>query len=148
MQIETLLSLLDKVRQTGPQKWIARCPSHDDNYPSLAIRETPENNLLIHCFSGCSVHEITRALGIELHQLFPENIPLEGRKPIKKPFMSVDIQDMLMFELTMISIGLNQMLNDGCTREDIQAIIQTAERIMDAVEATTGHNDRIMSRSK
>ena len=34
-----LLSRLDGVKQTGRNKWKAKCPAHDDNSPSLHIRE-------------------------------------------------------------------------------------------------------------
>ncbi|MEQ1600386.1 MAG: hypothetical protein ABL885_01305, partial [Methylophilaceae bacterium] len=36
--LDTLLSKLDKVKQNGAGKWIARCPAHDDRSPSLAIK--------------------------------------------------------------------------------------------------------------
>ena len=35
MNADTLLSRLDKVKLTGPDKWVARCPAHDDRGPSL-----------------------------------------------------------------------------------------------------------------
>ena len=71
MSAETLLSMLDKVRKTGPDRYIARCPSHDDKSPSLTIRESDDGKVLVHCFAGCSVHEIVHAVGLELSDLFP-----------------------------------------------------------------------------
>jgi len=33
---DILLARLDGVKRTGPDRWIARCPAHDDKRPSLA----------------------------------------------------------------------------------------------------------------
>ena len=34
MSIETLLDRLDGVRESGPGKYLSRCPAHDDRSPS------------------------------------------------------------------------------------------------------------------
>ena len=72
MSIDTLLSCLDKVKGTNG-KYQACCPSHDDKSPSLSITETSNGTVLIRCFAGCSVDEITCALGLEVKDLFPES---------------------------------------------------------------------------
>ena len=40
MGVTNLLSTLNKVKQTGPGRWIACCPAHVDKHPSLSVRET------------------------------------------------------------------------------------------------------------
>ena len=55
--VDNLLSRLDKVRQSGPDSWMACCPAHEDKSASLSIRHADEKTL-IHCFAGCSVHEV------------------------------------------------------------------------------------------
>jgi len=43
--------------------WIACCPAHEDNDPSLSISENPKGgNPLVHCFAGCSQEEVIEAL--------------------------------------------------------------------------------------
>lgn len=66
-----LLSRLDKVRETGSDKWIACCPAHPDKNPSLSVRECPDGTLLVKCWAGCTASEITSAVGLELRHLFP-----------------------------------------------------------------------------
>lgn len=66
-----LLARLDRVRQTGAGKWVARCPAHDDRGPSLSIRETPTGTVLLNDFAGCSAAAIVAALGLQLKDLFP-----------------------------------------------------------------------------
>lgn len=55
---EKLLGRLDGLRQTGPDRWIARCPAHDGKHPSLAIRVTDAERVLVYCFSGCPIESI------------------------------------------------------------------------------------------
>ena len=69
--IDQLLSRLDGVRQTGTDRWIARCPAHDDRRPSLGIRQTNDDRVLVHCWSGCSAAEVVHAAGLTLADLFP-----------------------------------------------------------------------------
>jgi hypothetical protein len=43
---------------------MCRCPSHDDRTPSLSVRPG-RKRLLLHCFAGCTVADILRALEAE-----------------------------------------------------------------------------------
>jgi len=42
--------------------WICCCPAHDDNSPSLSIRDGDGGRLLLHCHVGCSFAEVLAAL--------------------------------------------------------------------------------------
>jgi hypothetical protein len=75
---EVLLDRLQGVRESGPGRWMARCPAHEDRSPSLSIRETSDGTVLIHCFGLCSPADILAAVGLELKDLFPE--PLDHHK--------------------------------------------------------------------
>jgi putative DNA primase/helicase len=39
-------------RKTGGS-WMARCPAHNDQNPSLSIGETTSGKILVHCHAGC-----------------------------------------------------------------------------------------------
>ena len=64
-----LLDKLDKVKPTGANKWLARCPAHDDNNPSLAITSI-DGRALVHCFAGCETADVVAALGMRMPDLF------------------------------------------------------------------------------
>jgi len=66
-----VLHHLDGVKRVGDDKWIARCPAHDDRPPSLSITEA-HDRILIHCWAGCSALEIVHACGLELKDLFDD----------------------------------------------------------------------------
>jgi len=68
--IQGLLSRLELVHPSGPGRWIARCPAHADRSPSLSIGEGGDGRVLLHCFAGCELSDIARALGLTLANLF------------------------------------------------------------------------------
>lgn len=92
MSITQLLSRLEKVKCTHRNCWQARCPAHKDRTPSLALRELEDGRVLVHCFAGCSVHQIVNSIGLELTDLFPAREIGEGKgKPESRPFPAADI---------------------------------------------------------
>jgi len=51
--------------------WSALCPAHNDQQPSLSIREGSNGECLIHCHAGCTPERIMNSLGLELKHLYP-----------------------------------------------------------------------------
>lgn len=74
MNPDHLLSRLERVRQIGPGRWIARCPAHDDGRPSLSVKDGGDK-LLVYCFAGCPVDDVVGAVGLNLGDLFIESRP-------------------------------------------------------------------------
>lgn len=53
---------------------LAFCPSHDDRKGrSLAVSVGREGQIMMHCFAGCSIHEITASIGLNPADLFPKS---------------------------------------------------------------------------
>jgi hypothetical protein len=77
-----LLGKLDWVRRSGGG-WAARCPAHPDKSPSLSVREG-EKGLLLHCFSGCRIEDITQAIGIGVADLFYESGMPRAESPAER----------------------------------------------------------------
>ena len=69
-----LLDKLEKVTESGPSSWMARCPAHSDGRPSLSVRETLDGTVLIHCFAGCEKTDILAAVGSTWADLFPRGV--------------------------------------------------------------------------
>jgi hypothetical protein len=134
MSAETLLQKLDKVRPTGPSRWQARCPAHADKGPSLSIRETDDGRILVHCFAGCSVHEVVAAAGLELSDLFPQR-PTAGR-PERRPFPAADVLRAVAFEALVVSQAAAALLTGEPFREaDRERLVIAAARINAALVA-------------
>ena len=68
-KLDEILRSLHTVRQQSNGSWIACCPAHSDDTPSLHITLT-DDRVLLHCFAGCTTEQICAALGIELRDLF------------------------------------------------------------------------------
>lgn len=71
--IQEFLSLLDKVKKTGNSQWMACCPAHGDDTPSLAISED-NRKILVHCHAGCSPENIASAVGLRVNDLFLDDV--------------------------------------------------------------------------
>lgn len=137
MTAEALLSRLDRVKRTGPGKWSARCPAHDDRGPSLSVRELDDGRLLLHCFAGCSVAEVVGAVGLTLGDLFPEKV--EARHDgcpsrERRPFSAQDALVAIDFEATLAAVCAGTLARgESLTDADRARLALAAERISAAL---------------
>ena len=132
MLADKFISQLEGVKETRQDRWIARCPSHEDRTPSLAIREV-DDRLLLYCFAGCSVYEIVSAVGLELSDLFPES--REHHKPLSKPFPASEILKCLSLESMFVYICAKDLQKgEQLTDQDFDRLKLANERIHLAVQ--------------
>lgn len=66
--LDHILEGLEGVRENG-SGWMARCPAHEDQHPSLSVKDGG-GKVLLHCFAGCENAEILAALGLGMADLF------------------------------------------------------------------------------
>jgi len=59
MNADSIIKALDG-RRSG-SAWMAKCPAHEDNNPSLSIREA-DGKVLLHCHAGCTQSDVICAL--------------------------------------------------------------------------------------
>jgi hypothetical protein len=64
-EVTTILGRLHGVRRCAGG-WIACCPAHDDQSPSLSIGIGESGRVLLHCFAGCPYPAIRAALAVTL----------------------------------------------------------------------------------
>src|SRR4051812_28385711 len=89
MAVDTLLSRLDGVKPNGRDKWVSRCPSHEDRAPSLSIRAMPDGRVLVHCFAGCGAADVIGAVGLDFGDLFEKALG-DHMPPVRHPFSASD----------------------------------------------------------
>lgn len=134
-----LLSHLESVRMTGPDSCLARCPAHEDKGPSLAVRETEDGKVLVHCFAGCSVHEVVGAVGMDLTDLFPPRHPHNG-KPERRPFPAMDALRAVSYEALIVAAAGSAVLNGHpLSPLDRERLMVAVSRIQAAVAAVMPH---------
>lgn len=103
--VARLLDRLHGVRETGPDRWIARCPAHEDGSPSLSIRETDDGCVLLHCFGGCDSGSVLGAVGLEFRDLYPpRNTVVPFRRASVSRIPAVDALAALDHEAQVIAV--------------------------------------------
>lgn len=73
MDIESLLNILNGVRKRRDCYYQAKCPSHEDNDPSLSVWISDCGKINIKCWAGCDVHAIMNSLGLRVSDLYPND---------------------------------------------------------------------------
>lgn len=131
-QIDTLLGRLDKVKSTGSQTWISRCPAHADKTPSMTIKETDDGRVLIHCFSGCSYLDILDSVGLETKDLFPPRVIADRVRPERRPFPAEDILQVIGLEVQVVAIAAGKIKGGAALTDDDTSRLSVAYQRLDS----------------
>ena len=86
--LNILLTRLANVHASG-SGWRADCPGGHRSKGSLSIAASDSGTVLLHCFSGCTPHDVLACFGLEVADLFPERIAdlsPEARKAAREAF--------------------------------------------------------------
>lgn len=84
MRADEFVNLLDYSKSTGKNRWLCRCPAHDDRSPSLTVSEGDDGRILIHCFAGCGANDVIAAVGVNASELFPPTDGITRYEPIRR----------------------------------------------------------------
>jgi uncharacterized protein DUF3987 len=82
--LELLLSKLPDAKQSG-NGWIAKCPAHDDQRPSLSVSEGDNGWPLMYCHAGCSFDAICAAINVQPSDLMADDGFKNPRRPQDQP---------------------------------------------------------------
>lgn len=133
MSADALLSCLDRVKQTGQGRWLARCPAHEDKTPSLSIREMDDGRVLINCFGGCGALDVLDALGLQWAALFPPKSNGHYTPPTHSRIPARDLLTLLDHEVTVLALILADVLKERAVDESQWTrLAQAAARIGEA----------------
>lgn len=138
MSADKLLSRLQRVKRTGPGKWIASCPTREDKSPSLAVREMDDGRVLVHDFGGDGVEAILAAVGLSFTDLYPTQ-PGTFAMPVKRPFSASDVLSLVAFESTVAVLVVSDVVKrESATEQDLARLLVAAGRLGDAAEVCNG----------
>ena len=138
MTAATLLQRLDRVRETGPGRWIACCPAHDDKSPTLSIREI-DDRVLIHCFAGCGAVEILHALGCTWADVMPPRAE-DHRHRKAPPVPYRDVLLALRHECMVVLLCADAAIRKTLTDEDAARLTLAVSRIESATRIADGRH--------
>ncbi len=86
--LNILLTRLANVHASG-SGWRADCPCGHRSKGSLSVAASDSGAVLLHCFSGCTPHDVLACFGLDVGNLFPERISdpsPEARKAARETF--------------------------------------------------------------
>ena len=140
MSLHILLARLQGVKRTGHGRYIARCPSHTDKTPSLAIRDLDDGRTLVHCFAGCTVEEVLVAVGLEFDALFPQKPATDHRvKAERRPFLPTDVFEIARSELAIVAVIACDMHKEcQISAEDYDRVLTACDRLSSIAKAAYG----------
>jgi len=139
MAAHDLINLLQGVKKTGPNRWIAKCSAHEDKRPSLTITEKDDGQVLIHCFGGCGAADILAAVGLTFDALYPTKLDDHRGKPIRKPWNPYDLLKLNAFEASIVALTALRMGNGhALTDADKQRLLLCHQRLQKASELANG----------
>lgn len=135
---DLLVPRLDGVMHTQQGCCRAICPAHPSKHRSrsLTIRELDDGRLLMKCFAGCDVDQITAALGLTVGDLFPQldrrEIPERHRR---ETFNPRDVLAALGHEAIVLAVIASDLeRGEPLTKAVIDRISLAAERLLTGAE--------------
>jgi hypothetical protein len=135
MSIDNLLSRLPSAKRTSKDTWRCACPAHQGTNKTALSIKNDNGKILINCFHGCSVLDVLGAVGLDMTDLFEDDVRSDYKttasvKPHEVKFYPRDLLSMIDFELKIVMLGLFQ-LDKGITltQEDRDRMKLSYERI-------------------
>jgi hypothetical protein len=134
MSADLLLAKLERVRETAPDRWIARCPAHADKSPSLSIRELPDGTVLLRCFAGCGAADVVEAVGLTFAALFPPKASDHRVAPQRRPFDAAQVLLAIAHEALVVAMVAEECAEmDQLNRERLTLACERIHNGLDAV---------------
>jgi len=120
--LELLLQHLEGVQQSRG-RFLAHCPAHSDNSPSLSLSHGEDGRALVHCHAGCETRAVLAAVGMEMRDLFAGNLSHEQHQQYRRAVLEKERS----FEHLVKELAKNKP--EDLRDEDIHRLALAQERI-------------------
>lgn len=128
--VTKLLDRLERVRPTGPGRWLACCPAHEDGSPSLSIREMEDGRVLLNDFGGCETQEILDALGLSFSDLFERSLSKSGLPATHSRIPARELLDVIGHESMVVALIAAELVGKRTvSEEDWKRLAKAVARI-------------------
>lgn len=122
--LDLLLDRLQGVKRQG-ERYVARCPAHPDKSPSLSLSRGKDGCALVHCYAGCETRDVLAAVGLEMRDLFLDNLSQEQRQQYQHDKLEKEIR----FEQLVIEIAKGEAKAGELSDESIARLALAQERL-------------------
>lgn len=127
--IEKLLSGLQKVKKTGANRWLACCPAHEDNSPSLSIMQNETGKIFVHCFAQCDGRAIMAAIGMRVSDLYPDRIDPPHGTGKRPPYNPYDVLQAIAGETQIVALVGSELTKHPLSNKDRERLFKAVSRI-------------------
>jgi hypothetical protein len=110
MTATALIDRLERVRQTAPGRWLAKCPAHQDRSPSLSIRELDDGRVLLYDFGGCQVGDVLAAVGLTVADLFPQRLAGHSHAATHSKIPARDLLEIVSHETSIVAVIVTDLI--------------------------------------
>ncbi|MDP6854131.1 MAG: hypothetical protein QF598_01375 [Arenicellales bacterium] len=109
--VDALLTRLERVKQTAPGQWRARCPAHESKGLTLSIGEADSGAALVHCFAGCGAADVLASVGLQLSDLYPPDELIKARRYDTRPRRNLrQVIDGCKPSATLVQVYVTEMM--------------------------------------
>lgn len=133
-----LLPRLEAARETGPGRWLARCPAHDDRHPSLTLRELDDGTLLLRCWAGCDTGQVVASVSLELADLFPRRSGDRGPLRPGERWVPADVLRAIAHEANIAAIAAADLARGETLSAEDRERLRTASIRLHAAAQNVG----------
>lgn len=120
--LDLILARLPGAKKHG-ERYLACCPAHDDKSPSLSLSRGKDGSALVHCFAGCETRDVLAAVGLELRDLFLDNLSKDQRQQYQRNKLETERR----FERLVIELA--QSKPESLTADDRTRLALAEERV-------------------
>ena len=133
--VDTLLARLERVKQTAPGQWRARCPAHENKGLTLSIAEADSGAALVHCFAGCGAADVLASVGLQLSDLYPPDELIKARRYDTRPRKDLRATlHQISYSSTVVEVAAEQIhAGKALSSEDLRELRAACHTIREAV---------------
>ena len=96
-RLQALLPRLKGMKHTGPNRWQAFCPAHEEHpeghKPSLSVTTSADGTIAMYCHGGCSTRDVLRTMGLTFKDLQPPGRRLQQENCRRQIVSTYDYRD-------------------------------------------------------
>ena len=128
--IDLVLARLPDAKPSGRDRWRSACPACGGNTSALSVGIGNDEAVLIRCWKGCDAATVAGALGLQLHDLFPQQLTGSPRLRRRSLLTAGQCLDVVSFECLLVSTAAFNLANGhALTMNDLERLSIAVGRI-------------------
>jgi hypothetical protein len=137
--IDKILDRLMRVKQTGPDKYIAACPCcNSQRTRPVSVRGMEDGRVLVHAFCGCETSDLLKAIGLNFGDLFEKRLA-NHLPPVRGGIGARELLELNAHEAAVAAELASDAQVRRLTPEETHRLKQAAWRLATVQGLANGH---------